>query len=200
MEPRCKRASLWSKKHGSRLLLLALLPAVLGRPDAADAGYKVLFKSGEERFVDDYWLDQIDKTVIRLLSNNAMERVPREGVRYISPQDNYQRGPKTIIKRITFQQKPGLAPYLSEITRGREEGTPAPAEAVAKSPFQAEAETLVQERENAKNGYREALTTGDMTQREEFWGKIQAVSEQITVLRERVKVDNLGELPDWWRW
>ncbi len=176
-----------------KLVLLALLTAVLA-PFQVQADYKALLKSGEELYATDYWLDKVDKNVIRLLINGGMTRIPRSDVRYIAPVPTSNQRVRTAIKRITFQQRPGLA--SASLSEQQKTAT----NKKAPSPFQQEAELLAQEQDLAKEAYREALKNGDIEKRQEARDKIQKLTQQLNDLRDRVMVDNLGEVPDWWRW
>ena len=178
------------KKFALMILLTAVPP-----PSQVLAEYKTLLKSGEEFYAVDYWVDSVDNDVIRLLANGAMTRIPRRDILYIAPVADDDQRFRTAIKRISFEGRPHPASAELEIA------SPAPtSNENAPSPFQQDAEQLWQELELAKEEYREVLKKGELEKHQEARNRIQDLSRQLHDLQERVKADNLGEIPEWWSW
>lgn len=185
--------------------LLALLIAVLA-PSQASAQYKALLKSGEELYASDYWVDKVDKEVIRLLTNGTMTRIPRSTVRYIAPVAPGDRRVRTAIKRITFAPKNN---YVAALPETEHDDTPANSESRLTPPqdpkataefLRNEAERIDREREAAKNDFRKALNGGDFSMRQRTRQRILDLTEERSKLLEKVKVASSGVIPAWWRW
>lgn len=199
--------------------LLSLLLCMLCSPVPVFAGYKVLLKSGEEIHASDYWLDRVDKSLIRLDIDGTTQRIPRDGVLYISPVADVDRRSRTAIKRITFQPKEKLAvvPAEANAPRDGEEGAapvasasppaeipaapPAPVDPLAaEGLLRDEAERIDREREAAKDAFKNSLGTSDLARRQQARQKILDLTEERSRLLEKVRAANQGTLPTWWRW
>lgn len=178
--------------------LTVLLTALLA-PTPVLAGYKALLKSGEELYVSNYWVDMVDKDVIRLLVNGTMTRISRSEVLYIAPTSSIGPQTRTAIKRISFAPRPldsnefDIASAAPVEPKGTDPQEPP-------SALQLDAEQLNREIEMAKEDYREILKNGELEGHQEARDRIRELSRELNELRERAKDTNQGELPAWWRW
>ena len=216
----------FSAFSGKAIFGICLL--LLGVATPATADYQVLLKSGETLYARDYWLDKVDKELIRLDIDGSTHRVPRDGVRYISPLPEEDPRARIAIKRITFAPREKLAAAVVEAPRegdaalaerdGSAEGSagiPA-AETAATSAdgtvsavgdplamdefWREEAERIDEQREAAKEEFKTALAGDDLAARQQARQKILDLTDARTRLREEVRSAHQGMLPAWWRW
>lgn len=221
------------RQHGRRDLsvfskkaLFGICLLLLGGAASAAADYQVLLKSGETLYARDYWLDKVDKNLIRLDLDGTTRRVSRDGVLYIRPIPEEDPRARIAIKRITFAPKEKLAAAVVEAPReggGAEleesvsaaEAASPSAETVATSADDAvsaadplamdefwreEAERIDQQREAAKEQFKAALAGDDLAARQQARQKILDLTDARTRLREEVRSAHQGVLPAWWRW
>jgi len=210
---------------GKAIYVLCLLLAVAA---PATADYQVLLKSGETLYARDYWLDKVDKKLIRLDLDGTTRRVPRDGVLYIAPMPEEDPRARIAIKRITFAPKEKLAAAGVEVPReenaslAESDGT---ADGSASSPsaetaavsgdggasavgdplamdefWREEAERIDEQREAAKEEFKAALAGDDLAARQQTRQKILDLTDARTRLREEVRGAHQGVLPAWWRW
>ncbi|MDX9710207.1 MAG: hypothetical protein RBT64_11705, partial [Trichloromonas sp.] len=187
---------------------------LLGVAAPATADYQVLLKSGETLYARDYWLDKVDKELIRLDIDGSTRRVPRDGVRYIAPLPEEDPRARIAIKRITFAPREKLA-ALVEAPRegdaalaesdGSAEGSAgmSAAETAATSAdgtvsavgdppamdefWREEAERIDEQREAAKDEFKAALAGDDLAARQQARQKILDLTDARTRLREEVR-------------
>ena len=216
-----RNLSAFSKKAFFGICLLLLGGAA---PVAAD--YQVLLKSGETLYARDYWLDKVDKNLIRLDLDGTTRRVSRDGVLYITPMPEEDPRARIAIKRITFAPKEKLAAAVVEAPRegGVAEAEESVSAAEAASPsaetvatsadgvapgadplvmdefWREEAERIDQQREAAKEEFKAALAGDDLAARQQARQKILDLTDARTRLREEVRSAHQGVLPAWWRW
>jgi len=190
------------------------------------ADYQVLLKSGETLYARDYWLDKVDKNLIRLDLDGTTRRVSRDGVLYITPMPEEDPRARIAIKRITFAPKEKLAAAVVEAPRegGVAEAEESVSAAEAASPsaetvatsadgvapgadplvmdefWREEAERIDQQREAAKEEFKAALAGDDLAARQQARQKILDLTDARTRLREEVRSAHQGVLPAWWRW
>jgi hypothetical protein len=167
------------------------------------AGYKVLLKSEESLFVEDYWVDKIDSTVIRLLINGENMRYPRGDIRYIAPRSIEDIGVNTIIKRLTFASRTEYSTADIQTPVGSEDPktfTAADNTSPVSAFLQQEATALEAKQKREKEAYEETLISGDLEARQKAREKILKWADDWKELTVKVKYANGGELPDWWRW
>lgn len=201
---------------------------LLGVAAPAVADYQVLLKSGETLYARDYWLDKVDKNLIRLDLDGTTRRVSRDGVHYITPMPEEDPRARVAIKRITFASKEKLAAAVVEAPREGSvaeaeesasvtDAAPSPsAEAVATSAdgaassvgdplamdefWREEAERIDEQREAAKEEFKAALAGDDLAARQQARQKILDLTDARSRLREEVRSAHEGVLPTWWRW
>ena len=193
---------------------------LLGVAAPATADYQVLLKSGETLYARDYWLDKVDKDLIRLDIDGSTHRVPRDGVRYIAPLPEEDPRARIAIKRITFAPREKLAaavveaPWEGDAALAERDGSAE--ETVATSAdgtvsavgdplamdefWREEAERIDEQREAAKEEFKAALAGDDLAARQQARQKILDLTDARTRLREEVRSAHQGMLPAWWRW
>lgn len=203
----CRRLA----KVGKKGILGGIL--LLGVAAPATADYQVLLKSGEIFYARDYWLDKVDKKLIRLDIDGTARRVARDGVLYIAPLPEDDPRARIAIKRITFAPKEKLA---AAVVGSSPEGDPAattesglvtdaaatsvPASDVADSLdmddfWRDEAERIDEQREAAKEEVKAALAGDDLAARQQARQKILDLTEARSRLREEVRSAHQGMLP-----
>lgn len=210
----------------SKKALFGICLLLLGGAASVAADYQVLLKSGETLYARDYWLDKVDKNLIRLDLDGTTRRVSRDGVLYITPMPEEDPRARIAIKRITFAPKEKLAAAVVEAPReggvaeaeesvsAAEAALPS-AETVAPSAdgavsaadplamdefWREEAERIDEQREAAKEEFKAALAGDDPAARQQARQKILDLTDARTRLREEVRSAHQGVLPAWWRW
>jgi len=219
----CRNFPAFCKKAIPGICLL-----LFGAAAPATADYQVLLKSGETLYARDYWLDKVDKKLIRLDLDGTTRRVPRDGVLYIAPMPEEDPRARIAIKRITFAPREKLAAAVVEAPREEgakkagdgTSGTDAVAASAAETAatsadggasavgdplamdefWREEAERIDEQREAAKEEFKAALAGDDLAARQQARQKILDLTDARTRLREEVRGAHQGVLPAWWRW
>lgn len=179
-----------------KCLLLLVLCMLWGGVPVQGGSYRIQLKNGGEIPTRTYW-ESGDEIVFQIYG--GLVGIPKNFIASIretaSPPDTRGPDPNPFVS----QTRPPLAARQGSDPIVVQDQPPADSKPVDFTPYQKKQQELVQQLDEARTRYLEALGIRDAGRQEQARQEMVGLGKRFYDLGDEVKGKNKGQLPPWWR-